>query len=622
MKKMERNERIRNIAIIAHVDHGKTTLVDGLFRQSGTFREGQEVADRVMDSMDLERERGITIAAKNCAIKWKDVKINIVDTPGHADFGAEVERALGMVDGAILLVDASEGPLPQTRFVLKKALEAGLSMIVVINKIDRKDARPQEVLNEIYDLFIDLDANDEQLEFPLLYAIGRDGISQKTLEEKGENLHLLLDTIVENIPAPAHNPEEPFQMLVADLGYSDYLGRLAIGKIANGYAKFNESMICVNAKKEHLPLKISKLQVYEGIKYQETEIAEPGDIVVLAGIADVHIGDTITTKENPRVLKRITVDEPTVSMRFTINSGPLGGKEGKHVQSSKIRERLFKETLRNVAIRVEESEERDSFIVKGRGEFQMAILIEQMRREGFELCVGRPEVILKKNSDGKVLEPVEHLFVDCEDAFLGIVTEKLSIKKGRMTNLVNNGTGRVRIEFSVPSRSLIGYRDEFLTDTKGTGIMNSIFAGYEEYRGDFPTRFTGSIISDRSGECVAYAIFNLEPRGQLFIIPGDPVYEGMVVGEHNKDRDIDVNPTKQKKLTNMRAAGKDDNVLLTPVKPMTLERAIHFIAEDELVEVTPKSIRLRKVELNAQKRHTMHGAFKKAQEMSEDDIDY
>jgi GTP-binding protein len=601
-----RNEKIRNIAIIAHVDHGKTTLVDHMFRQSGLFRDNQEVEERVMDSMDLERERGITISAKNCSIIWNDVKVNILDTPGHADFGGEVERALMMVDGVILLVDASEGPLPQTRFVLKKALENRLTVIVVVNKIDRKDARPQEVLNEVYDLFIDLDATEEQIEFPVLYAIGREGIAQKTLEDKGKDLSILFDTIIDKIPAPSYDPDEPFQMIVADLNYSDYLGRLAIGKVINGSVKQNNELVCINEDGKAFPLKVSKIQVYEGLVYKESPEVFPGDIAILSGIEDVHIGDTICNKENPKPLKRIMVDEPVISMLFSINTSPVSGREGKHVQSNKIRERLFKETLRNVALKVEDSPDRESFIVKGRGEFQLAILIETMRREGYELSVGRPQVIFKKK-DGKNLEPIEHLFIDTEEEFVGIISEKLSKKKGRMINLVNHGTGRVRIEFSIPSRSLIGYRNEFLTDTKGTGIMNSYLQGYEEYRGDFPTRLTGSLVSDRSGEALSYALFNLEPRGTLFVNPNDIVYEGMIVGEHNRDNDLDVNATKGKKLSNMRASGKDDSIILTPVVPMTLEKAIEFLKDDELVEVTPKSIRLRKAILSSQIRHTHRG---------------
>jgi GTP-binding protein len=607
MKSVMKNENIRNIAIIAHVDHGKTTLVDAMFRQCGLFRDNQDVNDRIMDNMDLERERGITIAAKNCSVIWKGIKINIIDTPGHADFGGEVERALSMADGALLLVDASEGPLPQTRFVLKKTFEADLPVIVVVNKIDRKDARPAEILDEIYDLFIDLDAPEDQLDFPLMYAIGREGIAQASLDEKGANLHPLFDMIVESIPAPTYDPEEPFQMLVSDLGYSDYLGRLAIGKIVNGRVRSNDSLVCIDDQARQNPLKVTRLQTYQGLTFCEATEVEPGDIIVLSGIEDVKIGDTICNRSFPKALKRITVDEPTVSMEFGINNSPFSGKEGKYVQSSKIRERLFKETLMNVGIKVEETENKEIFTVKGRGEFQMAILIETMRREGFELCVGRPKVIYKFK-DGKQLEPIERFFVDCDESFMGIVTEKLSNRKGKMINLVNNGKGRVRIEFSVPSRSLIGYRDEFLTDTKGTGIMNSYFSGYEEYRGDFPSRFTGSIVSDRQGVAVPYALFNLEPRGQLCIVAGTPVYEGMIVGEHNRDNDINVNACKEKKLTNMRASGKDDHVLLSPVKPMTLESAIHFIRDDELVEVTPKSIRLRKTILDAHKRHTIRAA--------------
>jgi len=610
MKSQTENKTIRNIAIIAHVDHGKTTLVDAMFKQSGLFREGQNVDDRIMDNMDLERERGITISAKNCSVKWRDVKVNIIDTPGHADFGGEVERAISMADGAILLVDASEGPLPQTRFVLEKALQSGLKIIVVINKIDRKDARPDEVLNEVCDLFIDLDANDEQMEFPLIYANGKAGIAQKELNDKEENLKVLFDTIVDTIPGPFFNTEEPLQVLVSDLGYSDYLGRLAIGKIVNGTINYNEKLICINNKSQHIPLKISKLQVYDGMQYADTKTADAGEIVILSGIEEVTIGDTICYKDFPKALKRISVDEPTVSMVFSPNTSPLVGKEGKLVQSSKIKERLIKETLSNVAIKVELSKTSENFIVKGRGEFQMAILIETMRREGFELCVGRPEVIYKTEK-GKKLEPIEKLFVDCEEVFIGIVSEKLSAKKGKMINLVNNGKGRVRIEFSVPSRALIGYRDEFLTDTKGTGIMNSYISGYEPYRGDFPCRFTGSIVADRSGVAVAYALFNLEPRGRLFIVPGYPIYEGMVVGETSKDADIDVNPAKEKKLSNVRASGKDDAVVLTPIRPMTLEDAINFIQEDEMVEVTPKSIRLRKTILSTQKRHQIRGSLKK-----------
>lgn len=612
LKDTTRNANLRNVAIIAHVDHGKTTLVDALFRQSGVFRADQQVDDRVMDSMDLERERGITIAAKNCAVTWHGVKINIIDTPGHADFGGEVERALSMADGAILLVDAAEGPLPQTRFVLRKALQAGLKLIVVINKIDRKDARAAEVLNEVYDLFIDLDATEEQLDFPVLYAIGRQGVAMRTINDTPKDLAPLFDTILDVIPGPIHDPEEPFQMLVSDLSYSDYLGRLAVGRILHGSIKDKDSFVCIGADATPVPLKVTKLQAYSGPHLVEITQADPGDIVVIAGLETVAIGDTICTRDAIRVLPRLRVDEPTVSMRFTINTSPLAGREGKIVQSRRIRERLLKEARINVAIQVEIGKETDTFIVKGRGEFQMAILIETMRREDFELCVGRPEVILKQNN-GQTLEPIEHLYIDCEEISMGVVTDKLAQRKGRMVNCVNNGSGRVRMEFSVPSRGLIGYRDEFLTDTKGTGIMNSLLSGYEQWRGDFPSRYSGSIVSDRAGTAVAYALFNLEPRGQLFVVPGDPVYEGMIIGEHNRENDIDVNPTKEKKLTNLRAAGHDEAIILTPVRPMPLERALHFVKEDELVEITPHSIRLRKSELSALKRYHALGQKKSAE---------
>ncbi|HMA85533.1 MAG TPA: translational GTPase TypA [Desulfosalsimonadaceae bacterium] len=595
------NTRLRNIAIIAHVDHGKTTLVDAMFRQSGLFRDGQEVDERIMDNMDLERERGITIAAKNCSVAWNDITINMIDTPGHADFGGEVERALSMADGALLLVDGAEGPLPQTRFVLKKTLEAGLNIIVLINKIDRKDARPEAVLDDIYDMFIDLGATEQQLDFPYLYAIGRDGIVKKELGEESDNLHILFDTILEEIPAPAYDPKEPFQMLVADLGYSDYLGRLAVGKVRNGFVKSRDSLICINKENRQIPLKVSKLQTYQGTSLRPVESAEPGDLIILSGIEDVEIGDTICTAACPKALPRISVDEPTISMEFTISDSPFSGKEGKYVQAAKIKERLIKETLKNVAIQLELTDTRERFIVKGRGEFQFAILIETMRRENFEFCVGRPKVIYKREN-GRLMEPVEHLYVDCEEDFLGIVTEKLSIRKGKMINLVNNGSGRVRIEFSVPARALIGYRDEFLTDTKGTGIINSNFAGYDEYRGEFLSRYTGSLVADRQGHAVPFALFNLEARGRLFITPGTPCYEGMVIGEHSREVDVNVNPCKEKKLSNVRASGKDEAIVLSPIKPMTIERAINFIRDDELVEITPKSIRIRKSLLPANQR--------------------
>lgn len=594
------NPHVRNIAIIAHVDHGKTTLVDQMFRQSNAIKSS-ETGDRLMDSMDLERERGITIAAKNCSVRWGDVKINILDTPGHSDFGGEVERAVSMVDGAILLVDSSEGPLPQTRFVLKKALEARLEIIVVINKIDRKDTRPKEVLNAVYDLFIDLDANEDQLDFPVIYAIGRDGIAQPTLDEPGKDLGLLFDTIVNHIPAPTFDPAKPFQMLVANLGYSEFLGRLAIGRVFNGSAKKNDALVCVGEGGSMKSLRVTKLYGYVGPSMDEVGSVSAGDIGIIAGIEDAEIGDTICTKEAPEPLKRITVDEPTISMRFLVNNSPFSGQDGNVIQANPLHERLHKETLHNVALKVEATDDSNTYVVKGRGEFQLAILIEQIRREGFEFTVGRPEIIFKTDGE-KRLEPIEHLLVDCEEQFLGVLTEKLALRKARMVNLVNHGTGRVQVEFSVPSRGLIGFRNQFLTDTKGTGIMNSYLEGYEEYRGDFPGRASGSLVADRQGQAIPYAIFHLEPRGRMFVQPGDPVYEGMIVGEHNRDNDLDVNITKQKKLTNIRAAGKDEHVILTPVTPLTVEQAIEFIRADELVEVTPKSIRLRKAVLRANMR--------------------
>lgn len=601
-KRVVFNEKLRNVAIIAHVDHGKTTLVDAMFRQSGIFRDNQAVAERLMDNMDLERERGITIAAKNCSVEWRGTKINIIDTPGHADFGGEVERALSMADGALLLVDASEGPLPQTRFVLEKTLAAGLKVIVIINKIDRKDGRPLEVLDQVYDLFIDLDANGEQLDFPYMYAVGREGIAQTEPDVRGSNLDPLLNLILDQIPAPSYEPDSPFQMLVSDLGYSEYLGRLAVGKVANGQAQLKDNLVCIGEDGVQRPLKVAYLQTYSGPTLVEADVVEPGDIIVLAGIENVRIGDTICTRSTSKGLKRIRVDEPTVSMRFSINTSPFAGREGRYSQSRNLRERLLKETLSNVAVQVEETDNREEFLVKGRGEFQLAILIETMRREGYELTVGRPEVIFQVR-DGVKFEPMERLFVDCEEGFMGVVTEKLSARKARMTNMINHGSGRVRIDFSIPARGLIGYRDEFLTDTKGTGILNTYFAGYDTYRGEFPSRYNGSIVSDRQGTSVAYALFNLEPRGHLFLQPGALVYEGLIFGEHNRPTDLNANPCKEKKMTNIRASGRDEHVILAPIRPMTLEWAIHFIREDEMVEITPKSIRLRKAYLTAQQRY-------------------
>ncbi len=591
------NNSIRNIAIIAHVDHGKTTLVDHMLKQGMiALKSSVTGTDRVMDSMDLERERGITIAAKNCSVMWKDTKINILDTPGHADFGGEVERALKMVDGAILLVDSSEGPLPQTRFVLKKALEARLPIIVVVNKIDRQDARPEEVLNDVYDLFIDLDADESQIEFPVLYAIGRDGIAKKTLGEESTNLAPLFDQILESISGPQHDDEEPLQVLITNIGYSDYLGRLGIGRIFNGSVKKGQTLVRIGEGGTALPLKLSAVQVYQGVIFETIDLATPGEIVILSGADEIQIGDTVCAKELPKALPRITVDEPTMSVSISANTSPFSGREGEFVQSRKILERLHKETLYNVAIKIEEDAASDVFQVKGRGEFQMAILIETMRREGYELTVGRPKIIFKYEGNEK-LEPIEHLFIDCDEQFLGTVTEKLSVRKGKMTNLINNGSGRVRMEFSIPSRGLIGYRSEFLTDTRGTGLMNSYLSGYEPYRGDFVSRRNGSLVSDREGDAIPYALYHLEPRGRLFVLPGDKLYRGMIVGEHNRENDLYVNASKEKKLSNMRASGKDEHIQLTPVLPLTLEAAMEFINDDELLEVTPKNIRLRKASL-------------------------
>lgn len=587
------NPFIRNIAIIAHVDHGKTTLVDAMFRQLGVFRDNQEIQERLLDRMDLERERGITIAAKNCAVFCKGIKINIIDTPGHADFSGEVERALSMVDGAILLVDAAEGPLPQTRFVLRKALEGKKRIIVVINKIDRQDARPQQVLNEIYDLFIDLGADEEQLDFPLLYAIGRQGIAQKSLEERGTNLQPLFDAILKNIHGPKFMEGEAFQMLVSDLDYSDYLGRLCIGKVYHGKVRSGQDLVRIDSDGKIVPLKVSKIQGYSGVSLVDLEEAQSGDIVILAGAEGVQIGDTITVPASPKRLARLVVEEPTVAMTFYRNTSPFSGREGRWVQAQRIEERLKKEALRNVAIKIEEGPARENFLVMGRGEFQLAIIIETMRREGYEFCVGRPQVIFKEK-DRRRQEPIERLYVECSEEYTGIVNEKLGMKKSRLLNLTNHGHGRVRLEFSAPSRALIGYRDEFLTDTRGTGILNSWLEGYEDYRGDFLSRSNGSLVSDREGTAVPYALFNLEPRGQLFIGPGTKVYNGMIIGEHNRENDLYVNPCREKKLTNIRAAARDENVILTPVVPMTLEGALNYLRDDEVLEITPVSLRLAK----------------------------
>jgi GTP-binding protein len=592
---------IRNIAIVAHVDHGKTTLVDAMLWQSGVFRENQEVAERIMDSNDLEREKGITILAKNTAVRYGRHKINIVDTPGHADFGGEVERTLKMVDGVLLLVDASEGPLPQTRFVLRKALELGLTPIVVINKIDRKDARPAEVLDEIYDLFIDLDAHENQLDFPVLYTIAREGIARLTPDGKDEKLQPLFEAIIRHIPAPRHDPKTPFQMLVLNLDYSDFVGRLAIGRIVNGSVRARQEVALIGPDASAHTARVTKLYVFENLDRAEVEEAAAGEIVALAGFEEVHIGDTVTDAETPAPLPRVVVDEPTVSMVFSINNSPLAGKEGQYVTSRHLRDRLQRELLTNVSIRIEPTDSPDAYVVSGRGELQMAILIEMMRREGYELTVSKPEVITKK-VDGTVQEPMERLVIDCPEEFVGIVSEKIGRRKGRMTNMVNHGTGRVRLEFRIPSRGLIGFRSQFLTDTRGTGLLNHLFDGYEIWHGDIPHRTTGALVADRPGRITAYAIEHAQERGEMFVEPGEICYEGMVVGENAREQDIDVNIVKEKKLTNMRSSTSEEGVHLLPVHRLSLEQCLEWIRDDEFLEVTPTSLRLRKRVLGANMR--------------------
>ena len=597
----EEQNKIRNIAIIAHVDHGKTTLVDAMLRQSGTFRHNEQVRERVMDSMDLERERGITIMAKNTAVRYKDVKINIVDTPGHADFGGEVERVLKMVDGVMLLVDAAEGCLPQTRFVLRKALEARLPAIAVVNKIDRQDARPAEVVDEIYQLFLDLDATNEQIEFPILYSVSRDGIAKKQITDDSQDLRPLFDQIVETIPAPAQLRADSLQLLVANLDYSDYLGRLAIGRIFSGEIAVGDQVVVVKRDGEIKKVRISQLYVFEGLKREPVEKAGLGEIVALAGFDDIEIGDTITSVDNPRPLPSIAVDEPTISMIFGVNNSPFAGEDGRYVTSRQIKERLDKEMLGNVAIRVQSTDSPDQFKVSGRGELQLAILIEMMRREGYELLVSKPEVIIRLK-DGQKLEPIEMVVIDCPEEFIGVVAEALGRRKGQMTKMVNHGTGRVRLEFDTPSRGLIGFRGEFLTETKGTGLLNTIFLRWGEWQGELRGRSTGALVADRTGETTTYALYNLQERGALFVPPGTKVYEGMIVGENARAVDLDVNAIKEKKLTNMRAASADEALRLVPVRELALEQALEFIAPDELVEVTPRTIRLRKRVLRANER--------------------
>ena len=595
-------KNIRNIAIIAHVDHGKTTLVDAMLKQSGTFRDNEAVQDRVMDSMDLERERGITIMAKNASVHYGDYKINILDTPGHADFGGEVERVLKMVDGIVLLVDAAEGCLPQTRFVLRKALELGLPAIALVNKIDRQDSRPEEVLDEIYDLFIDLGANDKQIDFPVLYSISRDGIAKKTLEEESKNLKPLFDQIIETIPAPHALRDDSLQLLVANIDYNAFVGRLAIGRIYSGEITKNQDVIVAKRDGSTQKTKVKELYVFEGMKREPIEKAGVGEIVALAGFDDINIGETITLVDNPKPLPLINVDEPTIAMIFGVNNSPFSGIDGKFVTSRQIKERLERELLGNVALRVEDTASPDQFKVSGRGELQLAILIEMMRREGYEMQVSKPEVITKRGENGELLEPIEQVVVDVPEEFIGVVTEALGRRKGQMSKMINNGTGRVRLEYEVPSRGLIGFRGEFLTETKGTGLLNTLFLRFDKWQGDMKGRGTGSLISDRMGETTTYALYALQERGKMFVNPQTKVYEGLIVGENARAVDLDVNPIKEKKLTNMRTSSADEAMRLVPVKDLSLEEALEFIADDELVEATPKAIRLRKRVLKANER--------------------
>jgi len=595
-----KREDIRNIAIIAHVDHGKTTLLDGMLKQAGIFRTPEKMQERIMDSIDLERERGITIMAKNTAVEYNGVKINIVDTPGHADFGGEVERALKMVDGVLLLVDASEGPLPQTRFVLKKALELGLPPILVVNKIDRADARIQDVLNEVYDLFIDLDATEEQLEFTVLYTNAKKGIAKTAMSDETADLQPLFDAILKTIPAPEDNSSDILQLLVANIDYDDYVGRLAIGRIFSGTVKAGDTVVMVKGDDETTKTKVRSLYTFQGLERIAVKEARAGDIVALSGIEGITIGDTITSAETPKPLPRISVDEPTISMVFQVNTSPFAGKEGNYVTSRNLRERLEKELLYNVAIRVDFSG-TDSFTVMGRGELQLAIIIEIMRREGYELAVSMPETITK-TIKGVVHEPMEVLVIDVPEEYVGVVTQQVGMRRGKMQKMQNNGYGRVRLEFRIPSRGLIGFRSQFLTDTRGTGLLNHLFDGYEPWQGIITKRQTGALVSDRAGKSTIYALFHLQPRGALFIKDNTQVYAGMIIGENSRDNDLDVNVIKEKKLTNIRASNADEALQLIPPNIMSLEQAIEFIKEDELVEVTPQSIRLRKKVLDMNKR--------------------
>ncbi|MCH7732197.1 MAG: translational GTPase TypA, partial [Candidatus Marinimicrobia bacterium] len=596
-----RKDNFRNIAIIAHVDHGKTTLLDGMLKQSGTFQAHQEIEDRVMDSMDLEKERGITITAKNTAIYYKNVKINIIDTPGHADFGGEVERSLNLVDGVLLLVDSSEGPLPQTRFVLKKALERDLPIILVINKIDRMDARIDEVIDEVYDLFIDIDATDEQIEFPILYTQAKVGEAHYELGDKSDNLQPLFESIISKIPGPVADDDHSTQFLVTNLDYDPYVGQVAIGRLNNGTLAMNTSYALCGKDGISYGHKFSALYTFKGLDKIQVEQLEAGDIIAVAGLEDITIGDTISSNENPKPLPRIQIDEPTISMLFSVNNSPFAGIEGKFLTTRHIQERLQKEILSNVSLKVSSTEKTDVFEVRGRGELQMAVLIETMRREGYEFMVSKPHVITREEN-GKVMEPMEKVFLDIPENKVGIVTEKLSGRKGKMTHLQNHGHGRVSMEFSIPSRGLIGFRSQFMTDTQGAGIMNKLFDGFAPWFGRIPQRNSGALVADRNGKVTTYACVGMADRGELFINVGTEVYDGMIIGERNRTDDLAVNITREKKLSNMRSSGSDHTVTLRPPRQLSLDQSIEFIAEDELVEVTPKSIRLRKMELNQNKR--------------------
>jgi len=602
---------IRNIAIIAHVDHGKTTLVDHMLSQTGAFRSNQQVETRIMDSNALERERGITILAKNLSVKYKDVKINIIDTPGHSDFGGEVERTLRMVDGVLLLVDAAEGPLPQTKFVLKKSLELGLKPIVVINKIDRKDARPNEVLNEVFDLFVSLDANDEQLDFPVVYTIAKQGLAKLNLDEEAKNLNPLFEIILNNVPAPENKPEEPFRMLISAIDYNDYLGRIGIGRVYSGILKTGDQIVLITRDGLRSNAKITKLYTFENIKRLEADAIAAGDIGAVAGLEDVDISDTIASPLNPEPLPFVQIDEPTISMNFIVNNSPFAGQDGKYVTTRNLSERLSKELKSNVSLSVEMTDTPDQFKVSGRGELHLAILIENMRREGYELQLSRPQVIMKRIND-VLSEPMEHLIIDVPEEFTGVVIEKLGKRKGEMKNMIAFNQN-VRLEFVIPARGLIGYRSEFLTDTKGTGILHHNFHGYEPYKGDIPVRTRGALVAMEAGIASAYAMYKLQERTEFFVEPGTKIYEGMVVGENSRSNDMFVNVTRTKQLTNMRASGADEAIRLEPPKIMTLEQAIEWISDDEYVEVTPQFIRIRKKYLTELDRKNAKLALKKAE---------